>query len=51
MFLLKVIEAKNGKKLSKLRIDNDKEFINEAFNKFYKKRKIIFKFISPYILE
>ena len=51
MFLLKVIEVKSGKKLNKLRIDNDKKFINEAFDKFYKKREIIFKSISPYILE
>ena len=51
MSLLKIIKIKNGKKLSKLRIDNDKKFINEAFDKFYKKREIIFKFISPYILK
>ena len=51
MFLLKIIEIKNGKKLNKLRIDNDKKFVNEAFDKFYKKRKIIFKLISPYILK
>ena len=51
MFLLKIIEAKSGEKLSKLRIDNDKKFINEAFDKFYKKREIIFKFISPYTPE
>ena len=51
MLLLKAIEAKNGKKLNKLRINNDKEFVNKAFDKFYKKRRIIFKLISPYILE
>ena len=51
MLLLKAIEAKSGKKLNKFRIDNDKEFINETFDKFYKKREIIFKFTSPYILE
>ena len=51
MPLLKTIEAKNGKKLNKLRIDDGREFINETFNKFYKKRKIIFKSISPYTLK
>ena len=51
MLLLKTIEAKSGEKLNKLRIDSGKEFINEAFDKFYKKKKIIFKPISPYILE
>ena len=49
MFLLKAIEVKNEKKLNKLRIDNGRKFINEAFDKFYKKREIIFKLISPYI--
>ena len=49
MPLLKAIEIKGGKKLSKLRIDNDKEFINETFGKFYKKKRIIFKFINLYI--
>ena len=51
IFLLKIIEIKSGKKLSKFRIDNDRKFINEAFDKFYKKRKIIFKFINPYTLK
>ena len=51
MPLLKIIEVKNEKKLSKFRIDDGKEFINETFDKFYKKRRIIFKFISPYILK
>ena len=51
MPLLKAIEAKSEKKLNKFRIDNDKKFINEAFDKFYKKRKIIFKPINPYTLK
>ena len=51
MPLLKAIEAKSGKKLNKFRIDSDKEFINETFDKFYKEREIIFKFTSPYILK
>ena len=51
MPLLKTIETKNEKKLNKFRIDSDKNFINEAFDKFYKERGIIFKFISPYILK
>ena len=49
--LLKVIEAKSGKKLSKLRIDGGGEFVNEAFDKFYKGRRIIFEPISPYTPE
>ena len=48
MSLLKTIETKNGEKLSKLRIDNDRKFVNEAFDKFYKKKRIIFKSINPY---
>ena len=51
MPLLKAIETKNGKKLNKLRIDGGEEFINEVFDKFYKKKRIIFKLISPYISE
>ena len=51
MPLLKAIEAKSEKKLNKLRIDNDKKFVNEAFDKFYKKKRIIFKFTSPYTPE
>ena len=51
MSLLKAIEAKSGKKLNKLRIDGGEEFVNEVFDKFYKERGIIFKFISPYILK
>ena len=51
MPLLKAIEAKNGEKLSKLRIDSGGKFINEAFNKFYKKKRIIFKPINPYTLK
>ena len=51
MPLLKIIEVKSEEKLSKFRIDNDKKFINEAFDKFYKKRGIIFEFTSPYILK
>ena len=41
MSLLKTIKAKSGKKLNKFRIDNDGEFINEVFNKFYKKKDYI----------
>ena len=48
MPLLKIIETKSGKKLNKLRIDSDRKFINKTFDKFYKKKKIIFEFISPY---
>ena len=51
MPLLKIIETKNEKKLNKFRIDKGREFVNEAFDKFYKKRRIIFKFISPYTLK
>ena len=51
MPLLKAIEVRSGEELSKFRIDNDKDFINEVFDKFYKEREIIFKFINPYILK
>ena len=51
MPLLKAIEAESGEKLSKLRIDDGGEFVNEAFDKFYKKKKIVFKPTSPYTPE
>ena len=51
MPLLKVIETKNEKKLKKFRIDYGRKFINETFDKFYKKREIIFKLTNPYILK
>ena len=46
MLLLKIIEAKSGKKLSKLRIDNGKEFINEVFDKFYKKKRLYLNLLT-----
>ena len=46
MSLLKIIEVKSGEKLSKLRIDNGKEFINEAFDKFYKKKKLYLNLLT-----
>ena len=40
MPLLKAIEAKSERKLSKLRIDNDKEFINAFSINFIKKERL-----------
>ena len=46
MPLLKTIEVKNKKKLNKLRIDGGKEFINEAFDKFYKKKGLYLNLLA-----
>ena len=46
MLLLKAIETKSGKKLKKLRIDNDGKFINKAFDKFYKKKGLYLNLLT-----
>ena len=49
MSLLKIIEIKSGKKLNKFRIDNDKKFINEVFDKFYKKKRLYLNLLTRII--